>query len=158
MKTFKNKNDLKTKDNPLNKNWNARYAMAIKELSSLLSFLEESYGFPVSSGTPIYPTHFDGHNAVIGNAVSVLSKITSDDDEFFTSEHNGSSLEILRRALFRANENIYLTSLGYDTQKNLLLDNEDTNPTLNYKEAYLEILEVVISMTRSAMDHTSYEE
>lgn len=137
--------------------WQLRYAHSIDLLSASLNFLNKTFGnLPLKSisfNEKNVPTHFNDHNALIDKVMLALNIITDHDGGIALSVDSNSSLELLRYALHRENENaVLLTPLGYDLQPCLLSKHQDKNPKLNYKEAYFEILQLTISVASDGHD------
>jgi hypothetical protein len=125
--------------------WKPHYIHAISLLSASLDLLNKNRSLPlniISFNDKPLPTHFVHHNELIEQALSDFMLITNEEGYYFKSKYAESSLEVLRYAIHRENENEHLASIDYEQQPSLLAKEQDINPPLNYLEAYLELLEV----------------
>lgn len=142
--------------------WQLRYAHSIDLLSASLNFLNETFSHSPCESIQFdkknVPAYFEEHNALIELVVRTLNKITDNEDGGALSVDSDSSLQKLRYAIHRENENYHLASIGYDTQPSLLSKHQDKNPKLNYKEAYFEILELTISVIADGYDCVEHVE
>lgn len=132
--------------------WQKAYSGAIHLVFSSLALLNKDNEH-IHSSAPI-PTHFNQHNKLIEQLLTMFMKATNQEGYFFKSDTPDSSLETLRAAIHRDNENHYLVSIEYDPRPGLLSKGQSTNPRLNYNEAYLEILQLNTLIISEAADLT----
>ena len=125
--------------------WKETYSNTVNLLTASLNLINTNNDnlsqVDVITLTPL-PIHFSQHENLIEQVLSIFMMITNEDGYFFKSNVPNSSLEKLRYAIHRENENAYLAQFGHGIQPRLLSNNQDIDPTLNYEEAYLELLQL----------------
>ena len=89
--------------------WEKNYVHAIKILSTTLDLISEKNTSPLQGcllhSIPL-PTHFDEHNALIEQVLSIFMTVAKEDGYFFNSKNKDSSLEKLRWAIHFENERL----------------------------------------------------